>query len=107
MGCTNLARNLGNPSLYLDCLQFMLAPFPIGGDPLSDGEPSMAADILNNSWGCPTIEGCDPNTLLNAARSLETDDFGLTSERIGALAADGPPPPRRPDVLTSGQPSRR
>lgn len=70
MGCTNLARNLGNPSLYLDCLQFMLAPFPIGGDPLSDGKPSMAADILNNSWGCPTIEGCDPNTLLNAARSL-------------------------------------
>lgn len=70
MGCTNLARNLANPSLYLECLQFMLAPFPIGGDPFTDGAPSLAADVLNNSWACPTIEGCDPDTLLNAARSL-------------------------------------
>ena len=26
IGCANLARNLGNPALYLDCMQFMLAP---------------------------------------------------------------------------------
>ena len=70
IGCTNLARNLANPSLYLDCMQFMLAPFPQGGDPLVDGVPSMAADVLNNSWGCPPVEGCDPNALLDAARAL-------------------------------------
>ena len=46
-----------------------------------------------------SVESFDPNAkpaslgaevlaeLLDAARSLETDDFGLTSERIGALAA--------------------
>lgn len=62
--CANLVRNLGNPAKYLDCLQFMLAPFPLGGDPFVDGDPNRAADVLNNSWGCPTdIEGCDPTSL--------------------------------------------
>jgi subtilisin family serine protease len=71
IGCVNLARNLANPSLYLDCLQFMLAPFPQGGDPFVDGDPALAADVLNNSWGCPPIEGCDPETFLAAVRALK------------------------------------
>jgi len=70
IGCVNLNRNLGNPALYLDCMQFMLAPFPQGGDPLTDGDPTRAAYVLNNSWGCPELEGCDPNALLAAADNL-------------------------------------
>lgn len=70
IGCVNLDRNLGNPALYLDCMQFMLAPFPLGGDPFLDGDPTKAAHVLNNSWGCPPIEGCDPNALLFAAENL-------------------------------------
>lgn len=69
-GCANLARNLGNTALYLDCLQFMLAPFPLNGDPLRDGDPARGANVLNNSWGCPDIEGCDPESLLPAIRAL-------------------------------------
>jgi len=68
--CMNLNRNLGNPALYLDCMQFMLAPFPQNGDPFVDGDPTRAADVLNNSWGCPELEGCDPNALLAAADHL-------------------------------------
>jgi len=68
--CANLNRNLANPALYLDCMQFMLAPFPQDGDPFIDGDPTRAADVLNNSWGCPEIEGCDPNALLAAADNL-------------------------------------
>lgn len=68
--CANQIRGLGNPALYLDCMQFMLAPFPQDGDPFVDGDPTRAADVLNNSWGCPEIEGCDPNALLNAANYL-------------------------------------
>lgn len=68
--CANLYRNLANPALYLDCMQFMLAPFPQGGDPFTDGDPTLAADVMNNSWGCPEIEGCDPNALLAAATHL-------------------------------------
>ena len=70
IGCVNLDRNLANPALYLDCMQFMLAPFPIGGNPLIDGDPTQAAHVLNNSWGCPEIEGCDPNALLYAVDNL-------------------------------------
>jgi len=68
--CANLARNLGNPALYLDCMQFMLAPFPQGGDPFTKGDPTRAAHVLNNSWGCPEIEGCDPDSLRVAAEHL-------------------------------------
>ncbi len=48
IGCVNLDRNLANPALYLDCMQFMLAPFPHGGDPFKDGDPTKAAHVLNN-----------------------------------------------------------
>lgn len=68
--CANLVRNLANPALYLDCMQFMLAPFPQNGDPFVDGDPMLAADVLNNSWGCPDLEGCDPNALLPAVDNL-------------------------------------
>jgi subtilisin family serine protease len=70
--CANLPRDLGNPALYLACWQFMLAPFPQGGDPFADGEPALGADVLNNSWGCPPIEGCDPGSLQAAVAALRT-----------------------------------
>jgi subtilisin family serine protease len=84
--CMNLNRNLGNPALYLDCMQFMLAPFPLGGDPFADGDPARAADVLNNSWGCPEIEGCDPQALLYAANHLR--DAGIFV--VVSAGNDGP-----------------
>ncbi len=84
--CMNLNRNLGNPALYLDCMQFMLAPFPQGGDPFVDGDPTRAADVLNNSWGCPEIEGCDPEALLFAANHLR--DAGIFV--VVSTGNDGP-----------------
>jgi subtilisin family serine protease len=70
IGCVNLARNLGNPGLYLSCLQFMLAPFPQDGDPFLDGRPELGAQVLNNSWGCPAMEGCDEQSLEPAVQAL-------------------------------------
>jgi subtilisin family serine protease len=62
---------LGNPALYLDCMQFTFAPFPQKGDPLRDGDTSRAADVLNNSWGCPTdVEGCAPGVFAPAVDAL-------------------------------------
>jgi subtilisin family serine protease len=84
--CANLNRNLGNPALYLDCMQFMLAPFPQDGDPFSDGDPTLAADVLNNSWGCPDLEGCDANALLYAANHLR--DAGIFV--VVSTGNDGP-----------------
>jgi subtilisin family serine protease len=86
IGCVNLDRNLANPALYLSCMQFMLAPFPQDGDPFTDGDPTKAAHVLNNSWGCPELEGCDPNSLLQAANNLR--DAGIFV--VVSTGNDGP-----------------
>ncbi|MFG1756120.1 S8 family serine peptidase [Micromonospora echinofusca] len=110
IGCVNLDRNLGNPAYYLDCLQFMLAPFPPGGDPFTDGRPARAPDVLTNSWGCPSIEGCDPGVLrpataaLDAAGILVVAAAGNTGPYCGSI--DDPPAPYA-DVLTVGAVDRQ
>lgn len=86
IGCVNLARNLGNPALYLDCMQFNFAPFPQSGDPLRDGDPTRGAMVTNNSWGCPDVEGCDPNALLPGVRALR--DAGVFV--VASAGNDGP-----------------
>jgi len=70
IGCVNLSRNLGNPALYLNCLQFLFAPYPKDGDPFHDGLPGKGAHIFNNSWGCPELEGCDLLTFRQAVQAL-------------------------------------
>lgn len=72
IGCVNLARNLANPALYLDCMQFMFAPYPQGGDPFKNGEVTKGAMIVNNSWGCPQVEGCDPGVFEQAVAVLKS-----------------------------------
>ncbi|WP_433394426.1 S8 family serine peptidase [Micromonospora sp. KLBMP9576] len=110
VGCVNLGRNLGNPAYYLDCLQFMLAPFPAGGDPFTDGRPARAPEILTNSWGCPPIEGCDPRVLQPATAALEAAGIlvvaaaGNTGPGCGSI--DDPPAPYA-DVLTVGAVDRQ
>ncbi len=105
VGCVNLDRNLGSPARYLDCLQFMLAPFPFDGDPFTDGRPARAPDVLTNSWGCPPIEGCDAGALrpataaLAAAGILVVAAAGNTGPHCGSVAD---PPAPYPDVLTVG-----
>ncbi|SCL14246.1 Subtilase family protein [Micromonospora rhizosphaerae] len=109
VGCVNLDRNIGNPARYLDCLQFMLAPFPLGGDPFTDGRPARAPDVLTNSWGCPPIEGCDPGALRPATAALATAGIlvvaaaGNTGPYCGSIAD---PPAPYPDVLTVGAVNR-
>jgi Subtilase family len=97
VGCVNLARNMGSPSYYLDCLQFMLAPFPAGGDPFTDGRPQRAPNVLTNSWGCPEIEGCDPGALRPAIDALAAAGIavvvaaGNSGPRCGSIT--DPPSP--------------
>ncbi len=85
-GCVNLARNLGNPALYLDCLQFMLAPWPQAGDPFKDGNPNLGAHVINNSWGCPPVEGCDPDALRPAVSALRAAGVFV----VASAGNDGP-----------------
>jgi serine protease AprX len=60
IGCRNMDGGVGTPATYIECFEFFLAPYPLGGDPLLDGDPLRAPHVVNNSWACPSYEGCDP-----------------------------------------------
>ena len=60
IGCRNLDQGNGTPARYLECMQWFLAPYPIGG---GQGDPLKAPDITVNGWHCPPAEGCSVNTL--------------------------------------------
>jgi subtilisin family serine protease len=70
IGCRNMNRGVGTPASYIACFEFFLAPYPQGGDPMTDGDPALAPHIVNNSWGCPPSEGCDANSLRQVAESM-------------------------------------
>ncbi len=63
IGCRNMRNGVGTPASYTACFEFFLAPYPQGGDPMTDGRPALAPHIINNSWGCPPEEGCDAESL--------------------------------------------
>jgi serine protease AprX len=69
IACRNMDNGYGTPATYLECLEFFLAPYPMGGNP-SQGDTSKAPHIINNSWYCPLEEGCSHDTLLDAVNSL-------------------------------------
>ncbi len=48
------------PSTYSECFEFFIAPTDSTG---ANPDPSKAPDVINNSWGCPTSEGCAALTL--------------------------------------------
>ncbi len=63
IACRNMdAGGNGSPSQYTECFQFLIAPYPINGNP-SQGDPTKAPDSINNSWVCPPSEGCSYSTL--------------------------------------------
>ena len=69
IGCRNMdANGVGTPATYIECYQWFVAPTNLND---TNPRPSMAPDVINNSWGCPPSEGCtDPNILLTAVQNL-------------------------------------
>lgn len=65
IACRNMDQGDGTPARYLECMEFFLAPYPVNGTP-ADGDPSLAPDVVNNSWGCPASEGCSVGTFETA-----------------------------------------
>ncbi len=70
MGCRNMNRGDGTPASYMACFEFFLAPFPQTGNPQTDGDPSQAPHIINNSWYCPPSEGCDFASLRQVVQTM-------------------------------------
>ncbi|NOZ79616.1 MAG: S8 family serine peptidase [Acidobacteria bacterium] len=85
IACRNMDDGVGTPARYLECFQFFLAPYPIGGSP-SEGDPDKAPDVTNNSWGCPASEGCSWDTLKSAVEAQR--DAGIMT--VVSAGNDGP-----------------
>ena len=68
IGCRNMDRGNGTPATYIECFEFFLAPYPVGGTP-AQGDPSKAPHVTTNSWGCPPSEGCSALTLQAAVEA--------------------------------------
>ncbi|MFN0107552.1 MAG: S8 family serine peptidase [Blastocatellia bacterium] len=68
IGCRNMDQGNGTPATYIECMEWFLAPYPVGGTP-AQGDVTKAPHVTINSWGCPASEGCSPNTLQAAVEA--------------------------------------
>jgi serine protease AprX len=91
IGCRNMDQGTGTPATYLECFEFFLAPYPVGGNP-GQGNPALAPDVTVNSWGCPLGpppggEDCSPGTLLAAVMAQRA--AGIVTEMSAGNAGPG------------------
>lgn len=56
MGCRNMEEGDGTPATYIECFEWFIAPKMLNG---TMPNTMMAPHVINNSWGCPTTEGCN------------------------------------------------
>jgi len=56
IACRNMERGYGTPATYLECFEWFLAPTDLNGE---NPDPSKAPHVINNSWSCPEMEGCN------------------------------------------------
>lgn len=68
IGCRNMNVGDGTPATYSECYEWFIAPTDLNGE---NPDPTKAPHVINNSWGCPAIEGCtDPNILLTVVQNV-------------------------------------
>ncbi len=70
IGCRNMEQGWGTPATYTECFEWFIAPYPVGGDSFTDGDPARAPHVINNSWSCPPSEGCTPDILKGVVEAV-------------------------------------
>ena len=83
IGCRNMDQGNGTPARYIECMEWFLAPYPIGG---GQGDPLRAPDITSNSWVCPPSEGCSADTLQTAVEAQAAAGIMM----VAGAGNDGP-----------------
>jgi serine protease AprX len=86
IACRNMDAGMGQPSSYIECFEWFLAPYPQGGDPMRDGDPTKAPHVINNSWGCPESEGCQEAETLPVLEKLKAAGIMI----VASAGNDGP-----------------
>lgn len=85
IGCRNMINGTGTIGSYTACFEFFLAPYPQGGNKMTDGNPALAPHVINNSWSCPPEEGCDPDSLLQVVETVRAAGIMV----VGAAGNEG------------------
>ena len=70
IACRNMDKGNGTLSTYVECFEWFLAPYPVGGT-AAQGNPDMSPHVINNSWSCPVSEGCDASNYAVMEQALE------------------------------------
>jgi serine protease AprX len=79
ISCRNMDQGNGTPTTYIECFQWFLAPTDLAG---ANPDPTKAPDVINNSWGCPTGEGCNTGnfaTMNTVVESLRTAGIAVVA----------------------------
>ena len=101
-------QGYGTPARYLECMEWFLAPYPVGGTP-AQGDPTKAPDITTNSWGCPPSEGCGPATLQAAIEAQRAAGimFVAAAGNSGPACSTVSDPPGIYDAAYTAAPTTR
>lgn len=86
IACKNMDNGIGSPASYIECFEFFLAPYPLNGNPLTDGDPNKAPHIVNNSWGCAPSEGCKGDEILPSLIAMKKAGILV----VASAGNDGP-----------------
>ncbi|MBS1963858.1 MAG: S8 family serine peptidase [Bdellovibrionales bacterium] len=71
IACRNMDGGTGTPASYIECFEWLLAPYKSGANPMTDADPAKAPNIVNNSWGCPPEEGCAADEILPSLEAMK------------------------------------
>ena len=74
VACRNMERGYGSPSTYIECFEWFLAPTDINDE---NADPTKAPHVINNSWSCPEMEGCN------------SDNWSLMETAVNNLRTSG------------------
>lgn len=74
IACRNMDRGWGQPSTYLECFEWLLAPYDQNG---KNADPTKSPHVINNSWYCSVQEGCNPS------------NFNMMEEVVKNIKASG------------------
>jgi subtilisin family serine protease len=82
IACRNMDRGWGQPSTYMECFEWFLAPYDYEKETYN---PDMAPHVINNSWYCSETEGCNYTNFY----LMENIVYNLTSAGIVVVASAG------------------
>lgn len=74
IACRNMDRGWGQPSTYLECFEWLFAPYDQNG---KNADPARSPHVINNSWFCSPEEGCN------------SSNFKMMEEVVKNLKASG------------------